>query len=75
MSIMHPTTGSSGHGHASFLEPIFRPFAALAERVRYYNKLAEAEADLHALSDHELSDIGITRDNIHARVWEDYKSY
>ena len=75
MTIMNPTTGSGGHGHASFLEPIFRPLGELAARIRRHNEYARAEAQLRALSDHELSDIGISREAIHERVWEGYHSH
>ncbi len=75
MTLMTPTTGSESHTHSGFLEPIFRSFSELAARIRRYNELARAEAHLRALSDHELSDIGINRLNIHERVWEGFKSH
>ena len=75
MTLMSPTTGARSHSHVSFLEPVFRPLGELAARIKRYNELARAETHLRALSDHELSDIGISRLNIHERVWEGYKSH
>lgn len=42
--------------------------------VRHFRKLREAEAQLAALDDHLLRDIGISRDSIHYLVWSDDRS-
>jgi len=73
MTYMTPATGSDGPVESGFLDPVFRPFGELAQRIRRYNEYARAELQLRALSDHELADIGLTRDTIGQRVWEDFE--
>jgi uncharacterized protein YjiS (DUF1127 family) len=75
MTYMSPTTGRDGPVQSGFLEPVFRPFGDLARRIKRYNEYARAEIQLRALSDHELADIGLTRDTISQRVWEDFERH
>ena len=71
-NITHAGTGSVSRGVAGFLEPVFRPVADVVAYVRRYNEYAQAEARLRSMSDHDLDDIGLTRGEIHARVWQDF---
>ena len=40
------------------------------KRIDRYFRLRAAEKELNALDDHLLADIGISRGDIHYRVWE-----
>lgn len=73
MTIMTHTNGAGSRSEAGFVKTIRD---AVADRIAYlkrYNEYASAEASLHALSDYELADIGLTRDVIHERVWRDFE--
>jgi uncharacterized protein YjiS (DUF1127 family) len=72
MTLITHTTGSGRRNEGGFMEPVFRPFSEMAARIRRYREYVAAEAQLRQLSDHELADIGLSRESIHERVWADF---
>ena len=72
MTTMTRTNGGGSHSGIGLIGAVRRPVANLIDYVRRYNDFSAAEARLQSLSDHELEDIGLSRGEIRARVWQDF---
>lgn len=54
------------------IETFGRTISEWVRRYLRYREFVRAEAELNALSDRNLADVGLTRTQIHDRVWAGY---
>jgi len=74
MTFINVATSAPAGVISSLIMDVVRGVQTAFERVSRYRDYSRAEAQLRAMTDRELDDLGIGRSDIRARVWANYGS-
>jgi len=69
MAYFSETTSSQSGAGSNFLADVVGGIGSLFTKFARYRRYAKAEAQLLAMTDRQLDDLGVARGEIHSRVW------
>ena len=72
MAFFSDTSSTRSGGSSSLFADVIGGVGNLFSLISRYRSYTKAEAQLFAMSDRDLDDLGISRGDIRARVWSDF---